>query len=421
MFAALANAMNPEQYGTMTMSFSAAIFIASWLTLGQHILVLAKLPPLLHNNKTTEAAEVVKRNYKYMQCGAVIFMAASILPTATLALYSAHNAILLILTATLAVTYAYSEYSSYYLRALGKPILATLPRDILWRLSILAFAIHHTTPMQSAPGCISTIFFILLSLTTVLFLQRLFRGKLPLAHDRAKTPKISFIDWKSTSFNLSLASIATVITGQASILVVGIATSPNAAGDLFSIQRASLLLTLPLLGTNLLLSPQISKWHITDPEKLKQSIRQTHKLLILPTLASYCALMYFADRMTQAFNINDPDLTLSLRILASASLYSCLCGPTGQILLLSGRETTFIRLLASNEIICLIATAGLAVLFNTLGAAIALAAGTITLNTIIAYVATKHMGIDPTALLLLTPQPKATATQQPMQHEITLP
>ena len=222
MLVALARAMDLEGYGVFAFGFSAALTLGQIALMGQQQLVMRVLPA----NTEPENAPVWKAALAY---GLRHVAGAGAVLTLVFALYSladAENRPMLA-AALLVLPVAFAEFQSSVLRTQNRILGALVPRDILWRLSVIAAAglvmlgiLPQLEPAGAFLLCAGTLAFWLL-------VQSRFdpatRYRTAIAGPR--TPHTA--EWRDMSKSFWLASVVIVSGPNLAVVAIGLVMSPE--------------------------------------------------------------------------------------------------------------------------------------------------------------------------------------------------
>ncbi|UWQ83337.1 lipopolysaccharide biosynthesis protein [Leisingera caerulea] len=400
MLVALARAMDLEGYGVFAFGFSAALTLGQIALMGQQQLVMRVLPA----NTEPENAPVWKAALAY---GLRHVAGAGAVLTLAFALYSladAENRPMLA-AALLVLPIAFAEFQSSVLRTQNRILSALVPRDILWRLSVIAAAglvmlgiLPQLEPTGAFLLCAGTLAFWLL-------VQSRFdpatRYRTAIAGPR--TPHTA--EWRGMSKSFWLASVVIVSGPNLAVVAIGLVMSPEKTAPFFAALKTAQLMTLLLLAANLAVTPMISRAYAEGARgtlrKICQSVSAAAGGFAALGMVAFWAFGGFALSL---FGAGYATAKPELLILSFGFAVSAAGGPNGILMQMAGQEKAFARLsLIWNA-------AGLAALvpavwaFGTLGAASVVALSTIAWNVHAWYLCRSRIGIDPSLLGFILPR-----------------
>jgi len=403
MLVALARAMDLEGYGVFAFGFSTALTLAQVALMGQQQLVLRVLPA----HRDPEHAPVWKAALAYSLRHVV---RAGLLLSLAMGGYGLRRAEdkALIAGALLVLPLAFAEYQSSVQRAQDRILIAMVPRDILWRLSVIALAglvilgvLPQFAPVTAFVLCAATLALWLL-VQAVLdpatrYVSAIRGGGTP---DRAA--------WWSMSRHFWLASVVTVAGPNLAVVAIGLVLEPAQTAPFFAALKTAQLMTLLLLASNLAATPMISR-HYSQGEygavrQICQTVSATAGGFALLGLLVFSAAGGLALGLFGAgYAVSKPELM----VLSVGFAISAAGGPNGILMQMAGQERAFARLsLAWNGLSVLVMLPAVWA-FGTLGAAWAVSLATIAWNVHAWILCRRRIGVDPSMLGFFLQSPRA--------------
>jgi O-antigen/teichoic acid export membrane protein len=400
MFVYLARWLGPDEYGRFAIMFSIATFSGFVVVGGLHTLALRTLPSLDATPDMGQAARLVRDGYIGIAgIGAVLAILASLLALFG-ERFSLSEAYIFSFALMLAIPMAIVEYQNNVLLGWKSVILALWPRDFLWRIMVLA-AVGLLSISGRSVDALEAFGVAAASLVVVASLQY-FLG----IRERLRAPEASGQNLFSRAGArvaaaswLWAAGIAGALLPQVSVWAVGLTLNYTDAGVFFAAQRASALLALPLVVTNLVAAPLMAQaWATKDLRRLQQLCRMGALAGGIPTLLGLLIIMVFGEYMLAIFDESYRSQVAVLFVFSAGATVNAFCGPTGIIMLMTGNEKRYVWILAVSQ------TFGLGIVFigatkfGLLGAACAAAIAVVIWNVLVWMWARKKLGIDPTIL-----------------------
>ncbi|WP_419320587.1 lipopolysaccharide biosynthesis protein [Caulobacter sp. ErkDOM-E] len=405
MFVLLARWLGPLEYGRYATLFTLATFLAFLVVGGFHTLALRQLPALEHSDRPDEAIALVRDGYI-----AILLMAASLAcialaAGAALSGLAGPAAWVPLAALGLATPLAIAEYQSNVLRGWGSVLLALLPRDVLWRLLVLAgIAVPvlrgHSLGAGVAFAITAAILLALVGAQFFLGLRRAPSEGFSEAHKHRPAPitRLAEARW------LWAAALSGALVPQLGVVVVGGLLSPTDAGVLFAAQRTAALLSLPLVAAEIIGGPMIAHaWAKSDPKEIQRICKLINLILFVPVSLGAIAMAALSGQILSIFRPEFSPYAYVLIILSLGTLANALCGPTGFLLLMTGNERQFVLIYSSVQIVGLGLVAAFAAYSGLIGAAIASAVSIVAWNVIVALWSRANLGIDPTILVFVFP------------------
>ena len=396
-FVLLARWLGPDAYGRYAIYFSLGTFLGFVCVGGLHTLVLRKLPALDTPESAGPAVALVRDGYQALGLLGLLLIFGS----GAIGLVGALMGITAwapIIAMALALPFALAEYQSHVLRGWSSINLALLPRDVIWRLAVIAVigALMAFDVTLNAGVAFAWTCGLLAGLVLIQFLIGLKRapeGGLTKLCASAPTPLATLIEARW----LAAAALAGAMLAQLSVVLVGAVLTAVDAGAFFASQRTSTLLALPLIAANMIGAPMIARaWAAGDLAQVQRICSLIVIGLTLPTLAG---LVLFALAGGWILSLFDPSYAVHkpiLLIFATGALVNALCGPTGFLMLMTGHERQFVKILAVSQGIGLGLVALGATTFGLAGAALGEAVGMALWNILIWRWARQQLGVDPT-------------------------
>ena len=192
---------------------------------------------------------------------------------------------------------------------------ALLPRDVLWRLAIIAVATVFTTEGWHLSGVRALAWSTGVLLVFVVAQVLLARELVPRNCAASSPDRIRGAGGPSGS--AVGVNAVSVILGQIDPVVVGAMLRSEEAGHFFAAIRTASLLTLPLVAANLVAAPR-SPAFITaaiSPGS-KNLCRSIAKATLVSTVIGLVVLLGFSNQVMAVFGARFIDMDWGLRILA---------------------------------------------------------------------------------------------------------
>ncbi|MGY6627968.1 MAG: lipopolysaccharide biosynthesis protein [Oceanicaulis sp.] len=399
MFVFLARWLGPLEYGRYAMLFSLGTFLGFVSVGGLHTLVLRRLPALEHAGASGDAIALVRDGYLG------VLGISALLGAITLAVALAGGAMGMpwqapLIACALAAPFALAEYQSHVLRGWSSVNLALLPRDVLWRIGVLAivgFAAAQGASITAlqAFGWTSGLLLALAAVQFALGLRRAPPGGFAAARPVRPAPAARVLEARW----LWAAAMAGALLPQLSVVVVGALSSAVDAGIFFAAQKTSALLSLPLVAANMIGAPMIARaWAAGD----RAGVQRICTLIVIgvtaPTLAGVALFAVAGGQIMALFDPSYGAYKTLLLIFAAGALVNALCGPTGFLMLMTGHERPFVVILIVSQTLGLSLAAAGALTYGLIGAAIGEAVGIAMWNILVWAWARRTLGVDPTVL-----------------------
>lgn len=400
MFVALTRALGPEQYGVYSAIFGCGTFMAFVAVGGQNNVVLRTVAAL-------QDAETLGQSHWYLRQSFLVVLAGiSVVVLSSLGLQalfggpdSAYSNGFFLWAALLVPPLALAEYLMSLLRGRGMVWSALMPRDILWRVAVIAVvwggAVAFDVPFAATGAQAATA----LTLGALVTWQLIFAWR-DLRRDVLKAPPQSDTrNWAQSSFWNWVNAVAGMLVAQLSAVVILGAAGPTEAGAYFAADRISMLLSLTLISVNMVAAPQFARLHqMRDQVSLQKTCRQLAMLLILPVIVGNAVILYLGNFLLGLF---DPAYTIALGALAvllAGQTANALSGSTGYLMLMSGGERQLAILLAVSQSLGLLLIWVLTLNYGITGGAVGSFIGNAGWNFAAIVWCRRNLGVDPSIL-----------------------
>jgi O-antigen/teichoic acid export membrane protein len=396
MFVVLANLLTGEEFGRFAFGFSLAITLSTIAGLGLATSVLRFLPQYAAAGDASHGRGFIRWSTAMTGASALLLFAlvsvGSWIVEARLPgtdLHYVRAAALLILPLALA------EYLANGLRTMGSTIAALAPRDLLWRAAVPLTAALFVAAGYRVDG--AGVLMLAAALIAVLVV-----AQAAYAYPRYRMayalspPSFARSMWISASLPMWGAATLYALVQQFDVVVLGVFMSPEDSGPYFAALRTAALLNLVLIAGNMASAPMIARhYHAGDTDGLRKLIAVLTPAIALPTLLGYLFLALAGSWLLSMF---DPSFTSAyalLLILAAGFTFDAIAGPTGYILQMTGKEKTYLAIMAGCYAGTLISQCFLIPHFGPFGAAIPTALGIVVANLLIIRAVRRSLGIDP--------------------------
>lgn len=402
MFVAIANSMPPGEYGKFAFGFSLAITLSTIAGLGLGTAVLRFLPQYMSANESGLA-----RGFIFAAGGASIIVPAitgialAIGNEIYAQLWPSDDLSFIFMTAVLIPIMAASEFVASALRAHGLTIASMAPRDILWRASVacLAYlAIHLGFKLSGG----EMLLLASLALLAILTGQLLYAGYSMREVISGKPSQQDYQLWIKTLLPMWGAASLYALAQQFDVVILGLFLSPEDSGPYFAALRTAGLLSLLLIAGNMISAPIIARlYHAGEWVMLQKLVRLLTAGIAIPTLFGLGILALIGGWLLRLFDPSFVSAYPLLLILGVGFTFDAIAGPTGYMLQMVGKESTYLKIMASAYALTLGLQCLLIPIVGPYGAAIPNALGLIVANIFIIRAVKRELNVDPSLLGLL--------------------
>lgn len=346
MFALLARVMDATQYGAFSAGFALATLLAQVALLGQSLLILREMPRVDDDDLQVRGRALVMVGYQRTGLGIAATMAA--LWVASISLPTT-QAPYLLGAAALLPAFALAEYQMNWLRGRGLTIVAFAPREIIWRLMVIALAgmaISGVIPLGSGQTALITISVLML----VLIVLQTFSDRPTWPWGRTSM-RIPLRENSRASAGLWFTSVIMIAVPNLSVLLVGLILSLEDAAVFFAALKTAQ--TLKLFPNSLVMigAPMLSKaFHDGNARRVQRLCRLLSAIATVTILPVAVALVVLGHWVLGLFG---PDFARGytvLLIMSAGYLASGIAGPTRAVMLMSDNQGALNRIILVTNI-----------------------------------------------------------------------
>lgn len=278
------------------------------------------------------------------------------------------------------------------LQGLRRIVFAYLP-DYIVRPGLLVFALVLFVDIPQ-----EAMFFHLIAATCALSLSAfIVKHFLPAPVTTAE--KVTDTTWLQTAFPFMLVSGMVVLNLRGGTVLIGIISDLDTVALYGIAVRVSGIMALALTAVSAVVAPRIARLYSQhEMVSLQQLITQSTRGITVIALSGMALLFLLGDPLLSLFGEGFNEATHALLILAAGQLINASSGVTGWLLLMTGHETTLVKIMLFSTIchyiliIILVPTLGLE------GAAIGTATGNVVGNIMMAVFIYKRLKINSTIL-----------------------
>lgn len=294
-------------------------------------------------------------------------------------------------------------------RAIAGFIAGDSNMEITWRL--IAVVLITAMIVAGSEFSVGSIFLILSSgafvslLLCLISVSKNLPRKIVLARSKLDT-----FDWRKRSFRIAISDIIENISLHLDVVVIGLFVDPLLAGGYFVATRiANIFGRLTAAFANYA-SRRIAPLHFSGRhEELRKSMRDLALVALLLAGGGLLCLIVCAQWILSLFGAQYVSEVWVLLVLVAGGLTTTLAGPAPDMLLHTGHDNHYLRLLTAGLVLRCTLFLVLLPLFGTLGAAFASTIEAIFLAVLLVLSCRRLVGIDPSVLTLLDRKPVANA------------
>lgn len=209
-------------------------------------------------------------------------------------------------------------------------------------------------------------------------------------------------EWLRAALPMMLVSGIWLANNNVTTIIVGSLGGSHDAGVYSIVEKAGELLVLVLVAANMPLAPAIARLHAHgDREGLQRSTERIALATLLASLPIAATLLVFPHLYLGIFGPSFQGGATALRIVAIGQLVNAMCGPAGNVLIMTGHERAAVRGMAAGLLANVILAIALVPSLGVTGGAIAFAASLTLWNALLVMMAHRRVGINVTAFAYL--------------------
>lgn len=398
----MARSLTSDGFGVFAAAFSTAMLLGPAASFGQQTAVLRFWPAIDETYGRDAATIILRRSLSLAFAGALAVLTVGVILSVyklKLSAFGDNWKIWLPMTC-LAASFSLSEVTLAGLRARGSVVWAFAPRDLAWRVIVMAIIGLSALPQ----GPEKALFITAMTLTLLVFAQLFFlirtTPKLLRRHSSTETKSMLCTEELNT-FKRSIwgfwgNTVLQQAQQQGASVIVAFTLGPAAAGAFFAASRLANLLSIIQIASNQISAPLLSrKWQSGLYQEVKEIVSIVVLLAAPVALAGTISFLIVGKWVLSLFNPEYSSAFFALIFLSIAQVISTACGPNGLLLLMSGHENKVLKLKLISTILGLTLTFFLAKYFGVTGAAVGVTIGISTQNLLGLILCKKATGIAP--------------------------
>ena len=396
MFAALAWVTDTESFGVIGFCFSLATLLAVAGSFGQRMMSLKDAAIAHDASDRTKLALIGQSGTVLVAAGTIVFTLL-LLPARSMGLIDLNLPVFMAM-AGLALALALAENTVHFFRGYRSITFALLPRDILWRLMVIAgcgIALWASFTLSAT----AALWLLGLSLLALISTQLLGEPVL-----RQPSPTRGLMTECRARLRQGLpfwgtSMIQTVSGPVLTPVILGIMMSPDAVGPFFAAFRIALVMDLFTMASGMVVAPLVAQGHASGRyEDMQASLRYSVLLVSAATLACFLIIVIFGADLLALMNPEFASAAPVLTVLGLGFLIAVLCGPVPTVLELAGQENLLFRRSVWLNLACLVVLIPATHYFGMMGAAICAAALRAGIHIVLLVAVKDRLGVDPSIL-----------------------
>ena len=396
MFALCARHMDPASFGSLAVTFNAMSFLAVFALCGQQTLIVRSWDEYIASDRPGYARGAFTFSLRIIVVAVTLMVAVVALGWP---LWDRHVApSLLIAACAFLFAQAFMHFSAQFSRVAAGIVVGELPREILWRLVVIIaigiYHLHHVDLTATKFFAISAVALLLSLCIQAWFVMRAVPDSVREAKSQTKPTA-----WISRSSSMWASAVLDTTSQYLEVVVISYVLGPTAAAFCFVATRITAI--FPMIAgaiTGYAMSLISRLFYAGAKEDLRGVL---HSLAVISALLTGSALLAIAvtgKLLLATFGPIYVEVFPALIVLAAGTAATALSGPAAYLLLLTGNERIYPRILAWALMGRFILLAGLGYWFGLMGAVVALSVSSIVMSIALVLACRRLVGLDPSLL-----------------------
>lgn len=399
MFALAARHMEPAGFGALAIIFNAMSFLAVVALCGQETLIVRSWDEYCSTDRPALARGALTFGIKVV-LGAGL--ATAVLVAIAWSFYdSAVSASLLIAACAFLFAQALMHFSAQFSRVAAGVVIGETPREIAWRfLLVLTILGHHLTHTTFT----ATEFFF--TAAAALLLSVMVQGwwvarVLPAAVKRSG-PQDDIDAWIPRSFRMWVSAMLDTTSQYLEIIAIGFVLGPTTAAFYFVATRITNVFAMIAGSMTAYATSQISGlFHADARSELQNILRSLAIISVILATGAFLVIVLAGKLLLWVFGNVYVSAYPELLVLAVGASVSALAGPAAYLLLLTGNEGAYPRIMACGLLARFALIAVLGPAFGLMGAVIAWSVSAIGMALALVIACRRLVRLDPSVVCAL--------------------
>lgn len=393
MFALASRQMGVEAFGSVAITFNAMSFLAVVALWGQETLIIRSWSEYCGSDRPGLARGA-------LSFGALVVAGSGLLTALIVAIVwrawdPAVSLFLLIAACSFLLAQSLIAFCGQFARAAAGIVLGDAPRESMWRLIVVAVLAGHYV-MGIGFGA-PEFFFVATGAMVVAMAFQAWQVAplLPQAVRQAKAEH-DFRAWFPRALKMWLAAVLDTTGQYLEVVVIGVFLGPTVAGFYFVATRITNGFAMISASISSYASSQISTLFYSGAKADLQAMLRSLAVISAGLVGSGVLLIVAAGRLLlSAFGADYASAYPELLVLAAGGAMAALAGPAAHVLLLTGHEGTYPRIMLCGMVLRFGLIAVLGPTFGLMGAAIAWAVSACAIALALIIACCRLVGVDP--------------------------
>lgn len=398
MFALASWTLDASAFGELVIAFNIIALAAVAAVLGQDTLIQRSWGEYVERDPAL-AKGAIRFGLAVTGSGAIVAVTVFVVWAELVEAHSTARDVAAI--ATFLFTQTFLHFTANLGRVSCGVIYSEPARELFWRLPVaLGLAVVMAT------GGRATVFAFFATAATaqaisIAWLGTLVLRRLPQAVRTAR-PTYAVREWIGRSLTMAAAAMAEAAHQYADVILIGRLIGPDAAAGYFVVLRIAAIFSMLTSGIHTYSASRIARlYYLEHLDELRRLLAQIAWLTTAVTLALLAVVVFEGPLLLGIFGARYRDLGFELTMMSLITGFVTLSGPGPMLMLLTGADLPYLKLVATALVIRVGALFLFAPIFGLDGAIFAVALALAPFSFAVAFHCIRRIGVDPTALAVL--------------------
>jgi O-antigen/teichoic acid export membrane protein len=410
MFALCSRNMEPAAFGTLAVIFNAMSFLAAAALCGQETLIVRSWDEYVRTGRPGLARGAL--GFSARVAVAAAFAVAVLVALGWLAWDRNVPVALVVGASSFLFAQSLMHFSGQFSRVAGGLFIGELPRELAWRsLVVMVLLVHYLWHIAFGT---TEFFFIAAGSLLLALLAQVWRVSRVIPSDVAAAEPVTEIrPWIARSFKMWLSALMDLTSQYLEVVVIGLVLGPTIAAFYFVASRITNVFAMIAGSITIYATSQISGlFHANAKGKLQDVLRSLAVISAITAVGAFAVVVLGGKVLLSMFGETYVSAYPALIVLSLGASVTALAGPTAYLLLLTGNEGAYPRIMACGLALRFILIVALGSAFGLIGAAIAWSAAAAALALALVVASRRLVGVDPSLTSAFT-RPMAPAVPVP--------
>ncbi len=393
MFALASRSMEPAGFGSLAIVFNAMSFLSVVAICGQETLIVRSWSEYCASGRPALARGVLTFGARVVL--GVPLAVAIVVASAWLLCDRAVSIYLVLAACTFLFMHALMQFTGQFARVAAGVIVGETPREFLWRfLVVVAVLAHHAlnVDLGAAEFLLTAAAALLIAVT--LQLWRVARS-IPEAVKRAK-PEYDIAAWMPRSFKMWISALLDTTSQYLEVVIVGLILGPAAAGFYFVATRITNVFAMITGGISVYATSRISALFYSGAKtELQNMLRALAIISAILNGTTLVVIIFGGKLLLWAFGAVYVSAYPALIVLAIGASIGALVGPATHVLLLTGHEGAYPRIMGSVLFVRIGLIAILGPSLGLMGVVLAWSISSVIMTLALIIACRRLVGLDP--------------------------